>query len=67
MEIENINYGDEFVLVVDDEESVREPVVAMLVHLGFKADSAVSSEEALEMLTQKTVYFFTYRYSYAWN
>lgn len=57
MEIENIKYGDEFVLVVDDEESVREPVVAMLEHLGFKADSAVSGEEALEMLTQKPYTF----------
>jgi len=57
MEIENINYGDEFVLVVDDEESVREPIVAMLEHLGFKADSAVSSEEALEILTEKPYTF----------
>ena len=57
MKIENINYSDEFILVVDDEESVREPVVAMLEHLGFKADSAVSSEEALEMLTQKPYTF----------
>jgi len=57
MEIENINYGDEFVLVVDDEESVREPIVAMLEHLGFKTDSAISSEEALEMLTQKPYSF----------
>jgi len=57
MEIENINYGDEFVLVVDDEESVREPIVAMLEHLGFKTDSAVGSEKALEMLTQKPYTF----------
>ena len=57
MEIENINYGDEFVLVVDDEESVREPIVAMLEHIGFRVDSAVSSEEALEMLTQKPYTF----------
>ena len=57
MEIENINYGDESVLVVDDEESVREPIVSMLEHLAFKADSAVNSEEALEMLTQKPYTF----------
>ena len=57
METENINYGDELVLVVDDEESVREPVVAMLEHLGFKADSAVNGEEALEMLTQRPYTF----------
>jgi diguanylate cyclase (GGDEF)-like protein len=57
MEIENIHYGDEFVLVVDDEEFVREPVIAMLENLGFKADSAVSGEQALEMLTQKPYTF----------
>jgi len=57
VEIENINYGDEFVLVVDDEESVREPVVAMLEYLGFKADSAVSGEEALELLTNRPYTF----------
>ena len=57
METENINYGDEFVLVVDDDESVRKPIVAMLEHLDFKADSAVDSEDALEMLTQKPYTF----------
>ena len=57
MEIEDINYGDEFVLVADDEESVREPVVAMLEQLGFKVDSAANSEEVLEMLTKKPYTF----------
>ena len=57
IEIENINYGDELVLVVDDEEFVREPVVGMLEQLGFNADSAVSGEVALEMLTQKPYAF----------
>ena len=57
METENINYGDEFVLVADDEESARQPVVAMLEDLGFKVDSAVDSEEALEMLKQKPYTF----------
>ena len=57
MEIEDINYGDEFVLVADDEESVREPVIAMLEQLGFKVDSAANSEEALEMLAKKPYTF----------
>ena len=57
MKTEDINYSDEFILVADDEESVREPVVAMLEHLGFKADSAVNGEDALEMLTQKPYTF----------
>ena len=57
MEIENINYGDELVLLVDDKEFVREPVADMLEQLGFKADSAVSGEDALEMLAQKPYTF----------
>jgi diguanylate cyclase (GGDEF)-like protein len=44
----DISYKNEHVLVVDDEEIVREPIVAMLLHLGFKADTAGSGDEALE-------------------
>ncbi|RLF56849.1 MAG: diguanylate cyclase response regulator, partial [Thermoplasmata archaeon] len=36
--------------MVDDEESVREPVVRMLQTLGFRARGAGSAEEALELL-----------------
>lgn len=45
---EDIPYEDESVLVVDDEDIVREPVSAMLQHLGFKVDTAASGDEALE-------------------
>jgi two-component system cell cycle response regulator len=47
---ENIDYKDERVLVADDEESVRGPLVEMLKHLGFQADSAANGKESLEKL-----------------
>jgi two-component system, cell cycle response regulator len=53
METDNIRYSDESVLVVDDEEFVREPIVAMLERLGFKAESEGSGVDALERLTEK--------------
>jgi len=57
METENIRYSDEAVLVVDDEEFVREPIVAMLERLGFKGDAERSGEEALEKLAEKDYTF----------
>ncbi len=57
METDNIRYSDEAVLVVDDEEFVREPIVAMLERLGFKADAERSGEEALERLAGKEYTF----------
>jgi len=53
METDNISYSDESVLVVDDEEFVREPIVAMLERLGFQAEAEGSGEEALERLSKK--------------
>jgi two-component system cell cycle response regulator len=44
----DISYEKEYVLVVDDEDIVREPISAMLRHLGFKVDTAKSGDEALE-------------------
>jgi two-component system cell cycle response regulator len=57
MDTENINYRDERVLVADDEESVRGPLVEMLKHLGFQADSAASGKESLEKLKNKPYTF----------
>jgi len=57
MEVENVNYGDESVLVVDDEEFVREPIVAMLEHLGFHADAADNGVDALSRLAEKRYTF----------
>ena len=54
MDIEHIDYSDELILVVDDEESIRGPVVEMLTYLGFPAESAESGEEALRKLKKKT-------------
>jgi diguanylate cyclase (GGDEF)-like protein len=50
MGTEDINYDNERVLVVDDEESVRGPLVEMLRHLGFRADAAGSGKEGFEKL-----------------
>lgn len=57
MEANNIRYSDEAVLVVDDEEFVREPIVAMLERLGFQADAERSGEEALKRLAEKEYTF----------
>jgi len=57
LETDNIRYSDEAVLVVDDEEFVREPIVAMLERLGFKADAERSGKEAMEKLSQKEYTF----------
>ncbi len=57
METKDIIYSNESVLVVDDEEFVREPIVAMLERLGFKADAQGTGEEALESLGEKDYTF----------
>ncbi len=43
--------GDERVLVVEDERSVRELLVNLLAMLGYKVETAASGEEALELLS----------------
>ena len=57
MGTENINCTDERVLVVDDEESVRGPLVEMLRHLGFRADAAANGREALEKIKNEPYTF----------
>lgn len=52
-----ISYGNEHVLVVDDEEIVREPISAMLLHLGFKVDNAASGREAIEKFKENSYTF----------
>jgi diguanylate cyclase (GGDEF)-like protein len=54
---ENINYADEHILVVDDEDAIRNPIVEMLVHLGFPADSAENGKEALQKLEKQSYAF----------
>ena len=57
MDINNIEYDNEFVLVVDDEEFVSEPIVGMLKHLGFQAESVNNGYEALKALKEKPCTF----------
>jgi two-component system cell cycle response regulator len=54
---EHINYSEEPILVVDDEDAIRDPIVEMLIHLGFPADSADSAEDALQKLNKKSYAF----------
>ena len=57
MDIKDIDYKDELILVVDDEQAVREPFLEMMKHLGFKADSAESAQAALNRLNEKSYTF----------
>jgi two-component system cell cycle response regulator len=50
MPIENMAYDEESILVVDDEADIRETLVQMLLHLGFKAQAASNGSEAMEVL-----------------
>ncbi|RLB20761.1 MAG: diguanylate cyclase response regulator [Deltaproteobacteria bacterium] len=54
---EDINYGDEVLLVVDDEEHVRVTLTEMLNHLGFQAFSAGTGNEALDFMETQDVTF----------
>ena len=53
----DISYENEHVLVVDDEDIVREPISAMLEHLGFTVDTAASGQEALEKFRDNSYSF----------
>lgn len=57
MNIDDIKYSDEFVLVVDDEDYIREPIVEMLRRMGFRVDSAANGKHALEKLKEKPYTF----------
>jgi len=57
LDINNIEYDNEFVLVVDDEEFVSEPIAGMLKHLGFQAESVNNGYEALKALKEKPCTF----------
>lgn len=48
--LERIDYGDEAVLVVDDEEAVCHTLADLLAHLGFKVEQATTAAEALKKL-----------------
>ena len=57
MDIKNIEYNSEFVLVVDDEEFVSESIVGMLRHLGFQAESVNNGSDTLKALKEKPFTF----------
>ena len=57
MNINDIEYNNEFVLVVDDEEFVSEPIVGMLRHLGLQAESVSNGYEALKALKEEPYTF----------
>ena len=54
VELEKQDFAKEWVLVVDDETFVSQPIIGMLQHLGFNADSTDSGENALKALNEKT-------------
>ncbi|MBK5100406.1 MAG: diguanylate cyclase [Desulfobacteraceae bacterium] len=58
MDLEDIKYSDELLLVVDDDESVRTALLEMLRHIGFKAKSAGNGKDALKELKEDS-YTFT--------
>ena len=54
---ENVNYGEEVILVVDDDESVRVPIAEVLKHLGFEAHTASDGPDALDFLQKNHATF----------
>ena len=50
MEIQPIDYDNEIILVVDDEDAVRGPIVQMLNRLGFKTGAQRNARGALREL-----------------
>ena len=58
MNIERIDYGDELILVVDDEEGVAKMLDSLLKNRGFKAHHVYSANDALEKLKEERSYTF---------
>jgi len=52
LDINNIEYKNEFVLVVDDEEFVSDPIVQILRHLSFQANSVTNGSDAIKALKE---------------
>ncbi|HBF42647.1 MAG TPA: diguanylate cyclase response regulator, partial [Desulfobacteraceae bacterium] len=58
MAVEDIDYSAELILVVDDEEMIREIVCEMFGHLGLKSHAVGSGKEALVELKKERPYTF---------
>ena len=56
-EPERIEYGEETMLIVDDDSNLRETLANLLSYLGFKIGSAGSGPDALQELDQKPYTF----------
>ena len=57
MEIQPIDYDNEIILVVDDEDAVRGPIVQMLNRLGFKTGAQGNARGALRELGERPYTF----------
>ncbi len=58
MDIEHINYNDELILVVDDEEEPGKILEDLLTHIGFKVHYVGSGEDAITELKKERSYTF---------
>ncbi|MCD6562134.1 MAG: diguanylate cyclase [Deltaproteobacteria bacterium] len=57
MDSESIDYTREYMLIVDDEEPIRDALSGMLKHIGFQVDSASNGMDALKKLKEHTYTF----------
>ena len=57
MTAEHIDFSNEFILLVDDDAEIRDPLAEMLRNLGLKVDSVGSSKEGLKELKKKRYSF----------
>jgi len=58
MDVENINYSNEMVLVVDDEDEYGNILEGLLSQLGLKTKHLTSGSDALEELQKENAYTF---------
>jgi len=58
MDIENINYSDERVLIVDDEEEFGKILEDLIQHLGIEAHHVTNGEDGIEELRKDAEYTF---------
>jgi CheY-like chemotaxis protein len=55
MKVQENNNGAKTILVVDDEEGVREIIVEIITELGYAVQPAESGEQALDLMDQTQV------------
>jgi len=57
MDLKNINYRDESILIVDDDEEINVVLEKILTNLGFSVRSVLGGEDALKMLNEMAFTF----------